>query len=417
MERVFAVALIIYSTTAFVRFISPDAVTAAGDGSITLQLLWCVFYGVAGAILLTRERLSLLVAGMDRWLLAILAIAFVSILWSQAPVLTAQRCFGLLGTFICGLYLRSRFSTREILRIVALAAMILAAITILFVVIFPGQVHDPLYTSAWRGPFQQKNGLGRVMAMGILATILGGLGTNRILGVLGVGMTSLVLLKTDSHTSLLALVMAIGLAAIARWLRRPDRRLAALGAVFILMSLWIPFTLWIGGPLGALDGVGRDSTLTGRSQLWSEVWSAIHHHEILGTGFGAFWRVSSSEVQHIWSGIGWQAPHAHNGFLDAWLELGLVGVMVITLCLVRNLVCNLKRIMRGGFGDAAAIVHLVIFSFIIVMNLSESALFRQNSLFLILMVAFGLRARSDRRPLPAQAADGIGSALVLAGKV
>jgi O-antigen ligase len=417
LERLFAVALIVFSTTAFVRFISPESVAGGGDGSMILQLVWCSFYGVAGILLLTRERLSVLLAGVDRWLLVILGIAFASILWSEVPVLTAQRCFGLLGTVICGLYLRSRFSTREILHIVALASMILAAITILFAVILPGQLHDPLYTSAWRGPFQQKNGLGRLMATGILATILGGLGRNRILGVAGAGMASLVLLKTDSQTSLLALVIAIGLAAIVRWLRRPDRRLAAVGSVLVLTSLSIPATLWIGGPLGALDGVGRDATLTGRSELWSQVWSAIHHHQILGNGFGAFWRVSSSEVQHIWSRIGWESPHAHNGFLDTWLELGLIGVVAIALCLVRILASNLKAMMQGGADSAVAGMHFVFFFFVILMNVSESALVRQNSIFMILMVAFGFTARSNLEPLSVQAEDGVSSAPVLAGKV
>ena len=384
-ERIFAIALIIYSTSAFVRFFIPEG-SATGAAGVLLQILWCFFYGVAGTVLVTRQGFGRALAALDRWLLAVVGLSLLSIVWSQAPFVTAQRSFGLLGTVVCGLYLRARFSLRELLRLVALAVFVIGTVTILLAVALPSEVHDPLYTSAWRGPFLQKNNLGRVMAVGILAALLGKFRGSQAARAGLMSIVLLVLLKSDSKTAALGLVLALGVAGIARWLRRPDRQLTAVGTVFIALSVSIPTFFLIGGPLGALEGVGRDSTITGRAQLWSEVWSAIHHHLLAGAGFGAFWRgAANQEVVGIWSRVGWEAPHAHNGFLDVWLELGVIGFGLLACLVVRRILQNLMQIVRGESGAA---VRLVFFSFLLIMNLSESNLLRENTLMTLLLVAF-----------------------------
>ena len=48
---------------------------------------------------------------------------------------------------------------------------------------------------------------------------------------------------------------------------------------------------------------------------------------ILGVGYGAFWNLK--EAVHLENSIGWAAPSAHNGFIQTFLNTGLVGLIFI----------------------------------------------------------------------------------------
>ena len=88
-----------------------------------------------------------------------------------------------------------------------------------------------------------------------------------------------------------ALLIATSIPAIAR-----KRWLVHLLAVILIA---IPFaTLFLGVGGSALKGMGRDSTLTGRTDIWARV-IALVHNPVVGTGFESFWLGKRLEAMQL----------------------------------------------------------------------------------------------------------------------
>jgi O-antigen ligase len=83
-------------------------------------------------------------------------------------------------------------------------------------------------------------------------------------------------------------------------------------------------TFGISGRLS--EALGRTSTLSGRTELWTRLLE-LHTDPILGTGFESFWL---GEMPKRLEGIFFFIPNeAHNGYLETYLELGIIGVFLL----------------------------------------------------------------------------------------
>jgi len=83
--------------------------------------------------------------------------------------------------------------------------------------------------------------------------------------------------------------------------------------------------------------LGRDSTLTGRTQLWSLVLPAILKHPLLGYGYGGFWTGLNSDTLNVYIGSKWLPVEAHNGYLDLCLAFGILALPIFTYVFVQSL--------------------------------------------------------------------------------
>jgi exopolysaccharide production protein ExoQ len=144
----------------------------------------------------------------------------------------------------------------------------------------------------------------------------------------------------------------------------------------------------------------RDPTLTGRTMIWDESWKFIKERPILGYGYGAFWNEASGPMAILQQAIGWPAPNAHNGYVDLWLQLGLLGICLFAAALLQALWPLLKRIR---FGDGAGVyATALIGSGLLCRELAESSLLGQNDfgwLVLVMVLSSVDRIQQRRRPV------------------
>jgi O-antigen ligase len=95
--------------------------------------------------------------------------------------------------------------------------------------------------------------------------------------------------------------------------------------------------------------LGRDSTLTGRTQIWEEVLS-LTGNPVVGTGFESFWLGKRLEV--IWSKHWWHPNEAHNGYIEVYLNLGMVGLFLLgTATLIAY--SNVLRLLQSSDRELA----------------------------------------------------------------
>ena len=70
-------------------------------------------------------------------------------------------------------------------------------------------------------------------------------------------------------------------------------------------------------------------------EIWKQVWRFILQRPILGWGYAAFWRGIEGQSFEVVAAMRFIVFHAHNGFLEIWLELGILGLALFTLSYLR----------------------------------------------------------------------------------
>jgi O-antigen ligase len=364
-------------------------------------------------VLLRPGQLLRHLARADLALVGLVALAPLSSLWSVDPALTMARSRVLIATTVVGLYLALRFDLTRQLRLLITALAVAALLSAVLLVVNPDQATAlDVRGNAWQGAFLTKNVFGRAMSLGAIASaciVLHGHPRRRwpYLGVAGVCAVLVVVSwsKFALATTVLGLLV---LAAIAAVRAMADRRdvvgvvlLAAIvGAVAIVG--WL-----VSDPEAALGTLGRDATLTGRTGLWKLVVDSARERPVGGYGYGAFWQGYGGPSRAIWFKLPWGPPHAHNGLLDLWLNVGLVGAGLW----LASLVVSFRRAVRALRIDPSLepLWALLLLGFIALYNITEVT-GPQNHLFWTLYVAtsFSLgrlpatqRVRAPRRARPA----------------
>jgi exopolysaccharide production protein ExoQ len=197
------------------------------------------------------------------------------------------------------------------------------------------------------------------------------------LDILFMAMTLWLLHLASSATSSVCLVFGclIIAAAHSKGFRRHPALLKVLIPVSFGLYLVLAFGLDMNGSLAA--AVGRDPTLTNRTLIWKTV-LGLHTNPLIGTGYESFWL--GSRLQAVWRLI-W-VNEAHNGYLEVYLNLGLIGLALLLLFLLGGYrrICTLL-----ASSPALASLNLAFWAIMLFYNMTEAG-FRSGLLWLILLL-------------------------------
>ncbi|HMH56144.1 MAG TPA: O-antigen ligase [Gemmatimonadales bacterium] len=313
------------------------------------------------------------------------AFAVASVAWSTVPSVTARRGLSLVMATLLGLYFVVRFNERERLRMVCWTLGAAAVLSLIVGTVAPsiGRMPDD---ASWRGVFIHKNVLGKTMALSVGAFLLlaQDRGRRRWLALAGAGVSFVLLLLSRSVS---ALLIGVTIAAVTPLLR--SVRLSHVRHLGILIAAVIVAEAIVLGVYfeweSMLTLLGRDPTLTGRTDLWLEVLGLIQRRPWLGYGLGGFWLGWEGESAAVWSALGWRPPHAHNGLLDITLDLGMVG---LALFLAGYVAAWTKALWAARSASSLnGLWALMFLTFLVLSETTESALLAQNSLMWVLYVA------------------------------
>jgi O-antigen ligase len=113
---------------------------------------------------------------------------------------------------------------------------------------------------------------------------------------------------------------------------------------------------------------GRDPTLTGRTQMW-EMLLSMRTNPLVGTGYESFWL--GPRLEWIWdhSGFG-EIAEAHNGYLEIYLNLGIIGLFLFGAFLITSYRTICRRLTP--FSSFASFT-LVLWGVALFYNVTEAA--------------------------------------------
>ncbi len=396
-EKGFAVAGIFLCLDAGVRTIrilsgteSPiQSVTAEVDysqGSALTQILLFSVYLVSIMLLLIQPTRQVLRGFKPKLLWLLPTLAMFSVLWSGAPSISFRRAVALLGSSIFGLYLATRYSRTDLLRLFLTVSVIATVLTVLTAIALPAYAID---AGAWLGVFGQKNHLGRFMALSAVLWLLYGLShkRHRLLAALTLVSVVLVLLS-HSATSVVLLFTLVAVLLLVRLMRLPSGLAVPILALLAVGGGYLALRV-ASDPSQVTSLLGRDSSLTGRTQLWGLVWQMIRTHSGFGFGYGGFWLGFDGPSAPVWVATGWNPPSAHDGFLDLMLDLGFVGMAIFIPAMLIALRYAFALARRGRTLDSA--FPLIFLVFYLMSNITESYLVAYNTESWVLFVAITIQ--------------------------
>jgi len=302
---------------------------------------WFYFLLIAVGIYILNKRqvrLSEIVQN-NGWIIAFLLYCLISIVWSDFPLVAFKRWIKILGNPIMALIVLTEPDPEEAFKqLMKRCAYVVVPVSILFIKYYPqwGRTYDQ-----WSG-VQITNGiavgknllgadcliLGLFFFWYLLQTWQTERSTSKRKELLLIAGFLLgicwVLRMAHSATSSIALFMGI-LTIVFVGLRSINKSLIGtyiLGALVLLAVAELGFGL----SRHVSEALGRSSTLSGRTELWAQLLK-FHTNPIFGTGFESFWL--GDRLQRLAEIYWWHPNEAHNGYLEIYLTLGLVGLFIL----------------------------------------------------------------------------------------
>jgi O-antigen ligase len=307
---------------------------------------------VLGVVILVRRKVDWIdFFRRNIWWTIFFAYAGISFVWSDFPDIALKRWIKSLGDVIMALVILSDARPWKALETMfKRVAFLLLPMSVVFIKYFRdlGRGYD-LWTGEqfFTGVTTNKNMLGYLLfAFGLffVSTLLSSIGRSRerpkhdIYIALGfLGMTAWLFNMADSKTPLLCLMVSV-LIFVASSIRFARKYWATLVTIAIGSFAFLQFAFNISEAL--VQSAGRDLTLTGRTDLWASVLQ-IPLNPLVGAGFASFWL--GDRLLQLWDLYFFRPTQAHNGYLEIYLNLGILGVICLAGVLYSSYRCTRTR--------------------------------------------------------------------------
>jgi exopolysaccharide production protein ExoQ len=310
------------------------------DGS-PLDRIVFVLMMVAGLIVLVKRRIVWSQVFRNNVALTVFFVyCGLSIFWSDFPFVAFKRWTKGFGDPIMMLIILTEHEPiKAVERVIKTCAYMLIPLSVLFIKYYPdfGKAYDSWTGDAfYTGVATNKNLLGFVLMIcglflvwRISARPRAGDKHQSWLDDIGIpivllGMIGWLFLMANSKTSLMGFILATVLFFL---LGRQNVRkhfgfyVFAGVCMFVLLEASVSITNLL------IQSAGRDSTLSGRTELW-EVVLRTDPKPMFGHGFESFWLGDRLKVlQDMWD---YKPTMAHNGYIELYLNLGWFGLFCLT---------------------------------------------------------------------------------------
>ena len=325
------------------------------------------------------------------------ALIFISALWSDAPGNSLRMGVevSLCTMFAC--YLAIRTSTEHLMRLLMFMGVISALASIVFALALPSYgIFAGYGGGAWSGICDHKNTLGISMAF-LLTPVFFTEHYRRWQKLLYIALLLFLIAMSQSKGAWVYTAGMLCFVACLYMVRRLGRHeslllvilLFSLGAAMIVLALHSLDTI---APM-----LGKTVSMTGRTEIYRQVWQSIMHAPFFGYGYGAYWFVNP-EATRVGLSIGWMnIGYSENGILELAVQLGLVGVGLVLLMLGRAAIQAIRLLRSPSYSPRIGWFLTILF-LAALSNINAGWLLVSDKLdwVLILVACIGIESETRR---------------------
>jgi exopolysaccharide production protein ExoQ len=380
---------------------------------------------VAWITLAVRARLTL--RGVPIALMAFVGLAIASVLWSQYRAETALAAGLTTLTVLGGVTLARTLTLAQVLRALGVALRWIIGLSLLFELVVAAVIRRPVLP-LWvdysdvegriPGPFYWSRaklfdvldggriqgivgnanllGFAALLALIVFAIQLADRRVGRAAGVGWLGAAAAAFLFSGSSTMIIAAIAVV--AALVVLLLA--RRIAARGRVLLYLATAVIISAGAVLAVALRDVVlgllGRSSDLSNRVDIWAAVIDLAQERPWFGWGWISYWAPWVEPFSGLAVIRGVEYLQAHNAWLDVWLQLGIVGLAIVSVLVVTTAVRTVPWAADAPLGDvvdspALRLLPALLATVLIVQSLAESRLLLEGGLLLLVWLAVASR--------------------------
>jgi exopolysaccharide production protein ExoQ len=383
--------------------------------------VFVVVIAAISIVILVHNRARFRLGSLPYPLLAFIALAFLSIAWSFYPGFTALGAVVLLLTTASAVSIAVTVTWPELLIVLGWVFRLVLGLSFLFELIVAAIIRHPIYP-VWvtpeshpakllywsrdllfhAGKIQGIVGNSSLLAMAALLALivftiqLASKSVKRRWGWFWLAVAVITIGLTQSATIFVALavIIVVALAAlVVRRARTPRGRAYTYGGIVLVAAA-----------LGVLADVaqsrilellGKSSDFTGRFTIWHEVIALAQQRPGAGWGWLGYWIVWIAPFDTLKKAGGVQPPHAHDAWLDVWLQLGFIGLVVfgalVLATVVRSWLVAIDPVVTSP-GDPGSHLWLSLLPILmitaqLVQSIAESRILLEGGLMLLVIWA------------------------------
>jgi O-antigen ligase len=323
----------------------------------------------------------------------------VSVAWSYYPGVSFKRWTRIVGDLAMALIIATDPQPVVALkRVISRVGFILLPVSVLLIKYYEylGHAYSPDGMQMNTGVTTNKNILGVVLLAIVLCTVWNVMTLlrdkvhphrKRHLLAQGILLAFGVLLLDMAHSSTGIACSILGcclfLATNLRSIRKRPGRIHALCCTILLVG---GIALMFGGEAQVAGALGRESNLSGRTEIWAAVIPAAPN-ALIGAGFETFW-ISPYVEKFYRALVGWWHPEglneAHNGYIEIYLNLGWIGVILIATILVTGYRKALAAFRLNPSVGGLALAYVVVSAFY---SITEAGFRSPNPMWIFLLIS------------------------------
>jgi exopolysaccharide production protein ExoQ len=377
--------------------IGPTAsVSQLPEGSPLDALVFAVLLAAGIIVLIRRSSRTGALLRANWAILLYFSFCLLSVIWSDFPGVAFKHWIKAIGDLVMVLIVVTDSQPLAALkRFFSRTGFILLPASLLLIKYFPGlgRSYDPWFGNIIeKGVTLGKNQLGVITLVLSLAAVWQVLtllqagkmpGRSRHLLAQGVLLAFGVRLLSgaDSATSLACFVVGTGL----MFTTNPPiirRQPAAVHALVFALLLTAGFALSLGGEKAAVGALGRNTTLTGRTDIWKLV-LPMAPNALVGAGFESFWL--GPRLEKLWAALPiLHLNEAHDGYIEVYLNLGWVGLSLIGLLLINSYRRGVAAFRRDPAVGSLILAYVIVAA---LYNITEAGFRMLNPMWAFLLLA------------------------------
>ena len=353
--------------------------SALEEGSPIDRIVFGALLISGGIVLLQRRVRTSELLRRNKWLLVWFIYCGISIGWSDFPDIAFKRYIKGIGTVIMVLVvLTEPYPVESLKTVVQRCGYVLLPLSLLFIkyyrnigVGFDEWTGEAIYT----GVALNKNTFGRltlVCAFFFLWTLVAMWRNQKKpmatkewwIHALFFVLSMWLLRLADSATSIGVLFagalvfMAVEMPMIKRNRRHAGTIIIVSILLFFVADQVIGITEFL-----VVEILGRNMTFTDRAYLWKDL-LGMSTNPIIGAGYDSFWLGHRLDI--LWDKYRWQPTESHNGYLETYLELGVIGLVLLAGCIItigRNIEKTLVHDFELGRFRMAFLLMVLLYNF------------------------------------------------------